>query len=229
MSAERKYEPDWENSDTWSEYLWEEALKYSDHLAGRYFHMLDRYGDLPDAEALIATKLGRHEFMEMEEGELYTLESPDDWENVEDDADDDDDTPIGPGDALYFETSEVYRHARQIALGWCNILASVLGPEDRMWGMKMLYHLGRVLSYLALGIGDGTYDRLSASIAFGKRALSEINYVLGEVMTMAKEKPRYAGVLDYIREHLLKAEKGLVDFLLDCRKRQENSGLKPER
>src|SRR5690606_7984568 len=85
MSAERKYEPDWENSDTWNEYTWEEALKYSDHLAGRYFHMLDRFADLPDAEELIAIKLGRHEFFELEEGELYTFERDDDFDSFDDD------------------------------------------------------------------------------------------------------------------------------------------------
>ena len=49
MSDESKPAPNWDQSDHWDEFEWEKALKHSDHLAGRYFRMLERFGDLPDA------------------------------------------------------------------------------------------------------------------------------------------------------------------------------------
>jgi hypothetical protein len=230
MSVERqKKRPDWENSDRWTEYSWEEALKYHDDVAGRYFQLMERFGDLPDAEDLIAARLGQDDVLEFDDGDYTTFEGDSGWEDELVDLDDeDDDSPIRPGDMMYFETATVYKIARRLSLGWCNIMASVLGPGERFWGMGILFHLGRVLRYVALSIGDGTFDRLNASIAFGKRAHWEINYVIGAINAMSAEKPRYANSLDCIRDHLLKCEQSLVDYLLDCRTRRENGGLKPD-
>lgn len=235
MDNASKPPPDWDNSDQWNAFQWEEALKHSDHLAARYFRMLQRFGDLPDAEEVIAATLGQEQFPAADEGDLYTFESDDEWDALDDEDDELDDEsgeipppggdgnegemPPRPGEALYFEATNEYRQARQVALGWCNILSSVLHQEDRFWGLTVLFHLGRVLSYLALGIGDGTYDRPAASFAFAKRALSEINLVLGQVNEQCTAQPRYANVLAYIREHLLQLQEAVEDYLVECRRR----------
>lgn len=238
MNAERSYQPDWENCDNWTEYSWEEALKFHDDVAGRYFSMLDRYGDLPDADEIIAAKLGSEALGEFDDADTFSFEVDFGWDSDFDDDDDLDadaeaedaeaEEPAVPGDLLYFETAGVFKATRQLALGWCNIMSSVLSPEDRFWGMTVLFRMGRILRYLSLGIGDGTYERLNASIAFSKRALAEVNLIIGEIDGMLKRNPRYHTVFGYIREHLLKVEETLVDFLLDCRKRRENGGLKPD-
>ena len=212
-------QPDWNNSEQWNEFQWEQALKYSDHSAARYFRMLDRFGDLPDAEELIAASLGDLGFFELDNelGEDWTEEDEfdDDNETGDEDAD-----PIVPGDSIFFETSDLYKRARQISLGWCNIEASVLAKEDRMWGLVILLHLGRLLSYLALSIGDGTFERTVASIAFGKRALSEVNNILGELQTKSQESPKYVGMFKLVSEHLLETHDMLVGHLVECRRHE---------
>ena len=247
MTDESRPAPDWKNSDHWNEFQWEQALKYSDQLATRFFGLLQRYGDLPDAEEFIAAKLGDKAFTEIDEADPYHFEAPEDWREGPDDLDDDDgeddedgDRPGGgrggddddddddpdsrgkPGDSLFYETSPVFDRARQLSLGWCNIFSSVLRQEDRLWGLKILFGFGRVLSYLSLSIGDGTYERLPASLAFGKRAAAQINAILGEIDQMSRETRRYASTLKRIREMLLELHDLTVGYLGDLRKRERD-------
>lgn len=232
--TDRGYTPDWENSDSWSEFEWEQALKYSDHLAARYFRMLERFGDLPDAEEFIVAKLGDHNFFEFEDPEAFggmvPGEWPDEWDDDEelddDDGDEDDDgaDPPAPGDSLYFESCPVYQRARQVSLGWCNILASVLAPEDRWWGLSVLLRFGRMLSYLSISLGDGTFERVDGSIAFAKRALSETNAVLGELDAKNQSSGRYVAMFRMIREHLLEHHDMLIAYLMELRDRREKGG-----
>jgi hypothetical protein len=222
MSTPQGKEPDWENSDQWTEFEWEQGLKHSDHVAGRYFRLLERFGDLPDAETFIAGSLGEQNFFEFQDEPYYLDQDDEDWQDDDDepgDTENDASERIGPGDSLYFETCPVYQRARQISLGWCNILASVLKPDDRMWGLGILFHLGRLLSYLSLCIGDGTFERLAASIAFAKRGLQEINLILGEIDTKTTAAPRYRSIFKLIRDHLLETHDMLVTLRFDLAKR----------
>ncbi|HCN07866.1 MAG TPA: hypothetical protein DIT01_08025 [Lentisphaeria bacterium] len=216
-------QPDWNNSEQWNEFQWEQALKYSDHSAARYFRMLDRFGDLPDAEELIAASLGDLGFFEFDD------EFSEDWteedefgDGAETEGSDEGSDPIVPGDAMFFEASPLYKRARQISLGWCNIEASVLAKEDHMWGLIILLHLGRLLSYLSLSIGDGTFVRAVANIAFGKRSLSQINTILGELQTKSQECPKYAGMFNLVSEHLLETHDMLILHVEECRRHNED-------
>ena len=216
-------QPDWKNSEQWNEFQWEQALKYSDHSAARYFRMLDRFGDLPDAEELIAASLGDLGFFEFDD------EFSEDWteedefgDGAETEGSDEGSDPIVPGDAMFFEASPLYKRARQISLGWCNIEASVLAKEDHMWGLIILLHLGRLLSYLSLSIGDGTFVRAVANIAFGKRSLSQINNILGELQTKSQECPKYAGMFNLVSEHLLETHDMLILHVEECRRHNED-------
>ena len=193
MKQKKDYSPDWENSGSWEENEWEEALKFSDDLASSYFRMLERFSDLPYAEELIATKLGDQNLIQYED---FFLENEWDFESREDDFDEELIDSIDfsgkpePGDSLFFESSPVYQKARQISLGWCNVIASVLRPDDRFWGIKVLFHMGRLLSYLSLSIADGTFEHINGNISFAKRALSQINSIIGELDKLEKESSR---------------------------------------
>lgn len=215
-------QPDWDNSEKWDEFQWEQALKFSDDAAARYFRMLDRFGDLPDAEELIAASLGDYGFFEFEEP------YDEDWasENeFDEDQEEDENEPIVPGDSIFFEASPLYQRARQISLGWCNIEASVLAQDDRMWGMVLLLHLGRLLSYLALSIGDGTYERADASIAFAKRAMAQINTILGELQAKSQESKKYESMFNLVSERLLETHDMIVTHALECRKNRASDDL----
>jgi hypothetical protein len=228
MSEE--FVPDWENSDSWDEFEWEQALKYSDHVAARYFRMLGRFGDLPEGEDFIVAKLGDQNFFDFEDADFFVdgawdeddmlgeAEEGDEPENA-----DEPDDLLAPGDSLFFETSPVYQRARQISLGWCNIVASVLGDEDRYWGVEMLFHFGRILSFLAISVGDGTFDCVPRSVAFTKRALYQVNVLLGEIDSKGQECPKYAAMFDLIRDHLMETHDMLVTYLCELRNRGENT------
>lgn len=227
MTKSSENQPNWEDSDSWNEFEWEQALKYSDHLAARYFRMLERFGDLPDGEDFIAAKLGDQNFFELDEYRDYE-EGLDEgnWDQLDltkggMERDAPETESIGPGDSLYFETVPVYQRMRQISLGWCNILASVLTQEDRFWGMKVLFYFGRLLSYLALCIGDGTLERVNGSIAFAKRALHQLNVILGELNEKKEMTPKYTAMFDLISTRLLETHDMIVAHLTDLRKRQE--------
>jgi len=224
MAEEDQGAPDWQGSDNWDERQWEKALKYSDDLAAKYFRLLGRYGDLPDAEEFIATKLGDTGFLDMDEMDpgLAEYESwrTDDGSAAGNEGEGAAEVRGEPGDSLYYETCPVFDRSRQLALGWCNIYSSVLRPGDRMWGLQVLFCFGRILSYLALSIGDGTFERPTPSIAFVKRALQQLNTILGELDSRSRLTKRYAATMNRIRELLLGIHDLMVTYLADLRKRQ---------
>ena len=60
-----------DNADkAWDEYDWERFLRKQDQRTELYLELLDRYGDHPDRESLIATGMGWTEF-ETEEESLW--------------------------------------------------------------------------------------------------------------------------------------------------------------
>ncbi len=217
--------PDWDNCDNWRECDWENALKYSDDLASQYFHMLEQYSDLPYAEDLIAKKLNEKNMVPCDhvfgDYEWYTDSKE------QDDFDDDFIDPeveIGgsqPGDSLFYETSPIYQKASQITLGWCNVLSSVLSPDDRFRGLNVLFHMGRMLSFISLSISDGTYEHINGNMIFTKRALNLVNQILGELKKMEKKCSRYTTVFDIVQKHLLECHDLLIDYLLECKDRQK--------
>ncbi len=215
-------EPNWDESNDWDEFQWESAFKYSEHMTAKYFRHLCRFGDLPDAEKFIAASIGDSNYFAFEEELDPSLGLSADWQPFDGQAEDGDHEPDGlaPGDPLYYETFTVFARARQIALGWCNVVASVLTQDDRMWGLKVLFFLGRILSYLAMSIGDGTFERIDGSIAFAKRVMQQLNTVLGELDRKEAESPQYASMFKLIREHLLETHDLVVDYLVDLRKRK---------
>ena len=222
------YIPDWENSYNWEEFEWEEALKYSDHIASRYFRMLERFGDLPNADELIAAKLGEQNF--------FLTEDDDYDELIDGDADDFSDFKeseertepnlgIEPGDSLYFECSPLYKRIRQITLGWSNIFSTVLKPEDRYWGLKILFFHGRVLSYISLAVGDGTFEHINGNIIFTKRSLHQINVIIGEIRSKSQESPHYNSMLSLINFRLLEIHDLLITYLFDCKRRKKDNKI----
>ena len=115
----------------------------------------------------------------------------------------------------------MYQRLQQITIGWCNIVATILHGSDKIWGMTVMFHLARALSYVALSIGTGTYERLPASIALAKRTLHEINLIIGELNDKAGENPPYARMIKPISELLLQAQEEAVTHLLELRRRPD--------
>ena len=195
-------EPEWENSDHWDEFQWERAFKYSEKMSARYFRMLSRFGDFPNAERLIAAHLGDTAVLSALEEEAVEMEfeigRPDEFDDFDDDDDELDFDQLDgkrpePGDPLFFEGVPLYVQAKQVALGWTNVLSNVLEEEDRLWGLQTLFALGRILSYMSMAIADGTFEPIEETVALGKRILYQINddEVVVIVVKVAHRKVAY--------------------------------------
>ena len=214
-------EPDWINSDSWDEFEWEKAFKHSEHKSSKYFRLLSRFGDMPNAEEMISNQIG--DLMPLYEDFASDLMLEDDWRT-------DFDPELGMGnddevrqdEGLYYESYPVFQRARQIAMGWSNILSSVLLEEDRFWGLKVLFHMGRVLSYVSMAINDGGFDNPDRSIAFCKRSLHEVNFILGELNNMQSKSPQYKNMFESISNYLLEEHDQLIELLTSCRKRKSD-------
>jgi hypothetical protein len=218
-------------NDDWTEFDWEQALREGDQFAERYFKLLRRFSDLPGANELIARHMGP-EFDE----DMLALELEDEAAELELDGE----PPAGPWDSgsyeddpeeegegeggeyaepspLAYESHPLFMQLRQIALGWCNVYATMLPLERRRAGLKALFHIGRALANLAYSIDEGLYEHPAASIAFGKRSLKNVDMSLGYVDQLVKECPRIRHILNAIREQMLKSADDLSDHIEKCR------------
>lgn len=229
---------DIDNFEFWDEFRWEKALQEGDVSAAKYFHLLKRFADLPAADELISDRMGPDFEDEMPDCDFECDECsnrwqcefapPLDWETSDDrnqdDEDDDSDqseTPLEPGDSLFYETRPAFRSLRQVALGWCNVYAVILPDECRPKGLTVLFHIGRALAYLSGAIGDGLYEQPARNLAFGKRALAAINTSLGGMDELIQQQPKLKNLLSAMRKHLLAARQTAVDHLHRTRKRMK--------
>ncbi len=191
--------------EDWNEFEWEQALRDSDEYAARYFRLLQRFCDLPNSDALIAAHLEHNaesrfpdcdfncescphrwecEFAAVQDWDPG-FEEAEDFENEAEEEDENQDSKAGggagiePGDPLFYETTGVFNTLRQASIGWCNVYAAVLPQDARKDGLKILYHLGRALAYVAYSVGEGLYEQPAESAAFAKRALDQLNQAIG--------------------------------------------------
>lgn len=225
---------------TWTEFDWELALRESDQVAERYFHLLKRFCDLPDAEGLIAQHMGedyRALNPDLELGEEFEMDYDEENSEYEDwiPADENGDSKLseenicagcsGPvGGPLFYESSPAFVILRRAATSWCNIYAVVLPPEARPPGLRVLFHLGRSLANLAYSIDDDVFDQRPASIAFAKRGLAHLNEALGGLNQLIEENSWHTEILVAIRHHLMKANEAVQDHLAQCRGSSDHPG-----
>lgn len=227
---------DIENFESWDEFRWEKALRESDGSAAKYFQLLKRFADLPAADELISDRMGPDFEDDMPDCDFdcdtcsnrwqCEFAPPLDWE-LSDERDQDDkendyeqsDTPLEPGDSLFYETRPAFRSLRQVALGWCNVYAVILPDTCRPQGLNVLFNIGRALAYLSGAIGDGLYEQPARNLAFGKRTLAAMNSALGGMDEIIRKQPKLTNLLTAMRKHLLTARQGAVDHLQQTRKR----------
>ncbi len=224
-------------NDEWNEYEWEKALRESDEFAHDYFKLLRRFSDLPGANELIAKHLGKHYGDMIADCNMDCDNCENQWncdliafddlphsdENDGEGEPDDFDFDFDNEDTSFFyEHDRSFVTLRQAAIGWCNIYAAILPQEARPTGLKILYYIGRALANLAYSIGDGAYDQPAASVAFAKRASSQLNKAIGLINQLMVERPRLKKIMMTIRSHLLKANEAILDHLQQCREESQS-------
>ena len=205
-------QPDWSKSSQWNEFEWELAMRSSDDFACRYFNLLDQYGDFPGAENYIQAKLD-DKLPDYPEDDFMEYEIEDFFEQSEGNEAPNEDSPIFSG--IYYETQRSYRVLRQVSIGWCNIFATHLTPEKYLLGTHILYHLGRATAHLASSLADGKYtESLAVHIASGKRAMKQLNEVLGLIAHLPQTVPSDREIRDALHKHLCEVQQEISDHLV---------------
>ena len=72
LESKRHEGPD--DIEDWDEFDFEKALRESDALTDKYMELLDKYGDTPESEELIAKEMGWHEKDDEGEGSVLDLD-----------------------------------------------------------------------------------------------------------------------------------------------------------
>lgn len=227
-----------EDPDHWNEFDWELHLRDGDRYADRYFRLMQRFSDLPGSKELIAKHLGS-EFAEETPDCDFDCEKcsqrwqcdyalPLDWSLTDEDFLQEhaenhskESFPASesePGDALFYEQQPAFVTLRQTAMGWCNIYATVLSAKTRLAGLRVLYHSGRSLAYLAYSIGDGLYEQPAASVSFAKRSLWQLNQAAGGLNILMEQSPRLKNLLQNVRTQMLASREQILRHLASLRK-----------
>lgn len=219
----------------WTEFDWERLLQKNDDAAHRYIRLLERYHDLPGADALIARSLGEDyqrlqpgpEIPAEQEGILWipSCDEPFSGEEPE---------PLAPGEGggeesqpgYPYERHPLYETLLQASVNWINIYSLLLPPEMHRPGAHALYHISRALASAIYGIGDGRQPQLQANIAFAKRCLCHINQAIGCLDEVERKFGSPAPVVQALRKRLLQACQLAQDHLHACRQRAARPGKK---
>lgn len=233
------------SSEEWNEFEWEQALRESDQYAFRYVRLLQRFNDLPGANDLIAEHMSREsndvlptcdfDCDNCEKRWTCEFAMPHDWMmgEIPDFSDPDDDVrenPFGGSDeeidaegGLAYEKDGTFALLRRTTLGWSNVYAAVLTPDQRPVALRALYHLGRALGSLAYTLEEADDERAATGVAFLKRALQHLNAALGHLAELGQETGRQKRLIGTIRGYLLTVREGLLNHLQKYRSALNNS------
>ena len=154
-------------------------------------------------------------------GEIPEFSEQDD--DVTDDPFGESDEDIDAEGGLAYEKDGTFALLRRTTLGWSNVYAAVLAPDQRPVALRALYHLGRSLGSLAYTLEETDEERAAAGIAFLKRALQHLNAALGDLAELGQDTGRQKRLIGTIRGYLLKVREGLLNHLQQYRAALNNS------
>ncbi|MDD7985432.1 hypothetical protein PQO01_10770 [Lentisphaera marina] len=195
-----------EPNDQWDEYDWEHVMRQSDLYAHKYMELFSDFGEVSGADEHIMEQLQEFQLPGMDEDDFdFEIESE----------------PFDPIEmntpAYFYERDKSYLLLRQVSIGWCNIFSTLLTEEDRPYGVKIIFHLGRALAYYQGSLADGQYDLPASFISAGKRALKNLNAALGLIEDLGRVHKRYLTITVAMMGHLRQVHDAIVDHLTKLR------------
>ena len=220
----------------WTEFDWERLLRKNDEVAARYLRLMERYQDLPGADALIARDLGADyqllqpgpEIPAEQEGILWIPSCEEPFPGEEGEGASGEPPPEEPSAGYHYERHPLYESLLQVSVNWINIYALLLSSELHRPGASALYHISRALASAIYSVGDSRSPQLSANIAFAKRCLCHINQAIGCVDEVERNFGSPAPVVQSLRKRLLHACQLAQDHLHTLRARAERQRQKPQ-
>jgi hypothetical protein len=193
-------------NDGWDEFDWERVMRQSDLYANKYMKLFSEFGEITDADAYIMEQLEEFQLPGMDEDDLdFDIESE----------------PFDPIEmntpAYFYERDKSYLLLRQVSVGWCNIFSTLLLKEDRDFGVKIIFHLGRSLAYYQGSLADGKYDLPASFISAGKRGLQNLNDALGLMEKLGEHNKRYLTITVAMMGHLRQIHDQMIGHLTKLR------------
>ena len=207
----------------WDEYDWERFLRKQDKRTELYLELLDRYGDHPDRETLIARGMGWTEF-EREDDVLWE-QSAMEMEVVgeEDLADWDEEEALaqvmeeagGPDDV---EIHPLYQASFELTL-WLDEALSARGPSvaTHPASVELSKQICILGGKLAAALSDLEGAELGMTLAYLKRALRAATLALNAYAELRREKA-FGRIRDrQLRERLFALRGGIVALMGEVR------------
>lgn len=205
---------DYSTEQNWNEFDWEKAFKKSDKFAHTYFKQLAKYGEFPENTDIIEDNL-QNAFKNVEEFYESDLILASENSSFSDEFSDEPSDEEIDSEIKKFVTNPLYINLKRTALGWCNILSSLLKEEDKETGLKILYYLGRALATTICTLSEDAGK--AGNTAFIKRTLFYINACGGLLNKLIESRPELAELLSEISKQFSTIHDLTVDYLLQTR------------
>lgn len=223
-------EPEPEPGRLWDEYDWERFLQQQDRKTDEYMRLLEKYGDHPDCDAIIAKEMGWDELED---------ESGHDWGDELDDifAEDeiareaeDEEAAAKPEDAPDFFArrerhplaSEAFNLTLQISKWIGTESHSPAGDEAATQLFAGVSNCGAKLS---AALGDD-YDELGMTLAYLKRGLKSITGGLEAIEPCQRSGLITAAQANELRRRIFAVRGGIIELMGQLRRefRRRNGG-----
>ena len=191
----------------WDEYDWERFLQQQDLKAERYLELLDRYGDHPERDEIVAKEMG---WMGLDEDEAQAwLQEMEDEFLGEMDMDE---LLDGMDEAL--EVHPLYKLCFELSV-WLDDVLEEKGDDFATHPIvvQLSDQMCVLGAKLAAALSDVETEELGMTIAYLKRALRASTLALDCVISLRRENVLGRVRCLYLREHLFEIRDGIVAMM----------------
>jgi len=204
--------------ENWNEFEWETAFKRSDRFAHTYFQLLSQYGEFPESSSIIEDRLQKT-YNNLEDFYDSDLILASDSNSFSDEFTDELSEEEIEQEMTRVSSNPVYTNLKRCALGWSNILSSLLKEEDKETGLKILYYLGRALATTICTLSEDAGK--AGNTAFIKRTLFYINACNGLIDKLIASREELSQLLNEIKQQFTKIHDLTVDYLIKTKSAEE--------
>lgn len=209
------------SDDIWDEYKWEEFMREADKRTDIYMSLLEEYGDMPDADSIIAKKMGWAHLSDNDD-ELSDLR--DDWT---DSLSSDDEgeawkkgTPYDSIDTFDFEKLPVYQKAFDFSLAVFDLRKNELKNTKNEALDRLIWNATIPSSKIAGGFGMGfEMESLGGNIANCKRGLTAANNILDAIYELHKKELLPEDTYRHLQEKAKEVRDELAIWIVELRER----------
>ena len=200
------------HSQNWNEFQWEREIRRDERRISCYYRELPECLDLPGEEEMIFNSLLSRPDLVPTGGAPDSLRS---WRpDVEEEEDDEpafDDNSRRPGSELVIQLDH-------LAVEWNTLAVSRLRAGLELPGLGICCAFGKLLARTADFIDTIDPAERALRISLGKRALADLNDLVGALRQLGEQQHSMAAPLELFIELLSHAREQLLDLLDNARK-----------